>query len=467
MKPLVCSLLSTFCFFLKYLCCLFQEISLSDATVSFFLLTVINSTYQPNDISSGTEEDVLYQSDASFSAKLDNSYTHNNLNNVNNNNNKKKSTNSIFNGNNGQPQSSSSVNKVINGSNKRSRYQTSSNSSGNNNNNSKITVKYKSKVEASNSATRTVSSTSISSQNTVHIDDKKTLDFYDKNIDATKNGDLYVDEQNVNDASETFGDDNGGGIGAINNGDTSDAADENEDDDEDDEDLDYNGNKSSASESIVIKIGSEDKGATGTIESNRTDSIFKMSPATILRTDTSTSGMGEKLPSLDDALNVDAARAKSRVGTTTAAEIINIAPASVTTPAPLVAFANDNYNNENYFSKDDMSVYDDVNNNRLNLRNSNARPNAYEERNFFVANNALTDMAANASDTAKSYIHIEVYKGNLDDLSTTKPKIVTAASKALNSADTKTTVRPMHANIKDEKTSSPSATIKQLSTTKP
>lgn len=38
---------------------------------------MINSTYQSGDASGGNEEDVLYQSDASFSAKLDNSQSHN------------------------------------------------------------------------------------------------------------------------------------------------------------------------------------------------------------------------------------------------------------------------------------------------------------------------------------------------------------------------------------------------------
>lgn len=87
---------------------------------------------------------------------------------------------------------------------------------------------------------------------------------------------------------------------------------------------------------------------------------------------------------------------------------------------------NYNYNNENYYLKDDMSVYDDVNNNRLNLRrssssnsNSMIHSNAYEERNIYVSNNVLSDNVNNGNDSAKSeqksYIHIEVYKGNLDN----------------------------------------------------
>lgn len=65
---------------------------------------MINSTYQSGDInSSGTEEDVLYQSDALFSAKLDNSHSHNNNNNLNKSNHK-----NVSNGDN----SPSSVNKM-------------------------------------------------------------------------------------------------------------------------------------------------------------------------------------------------------------------------------------------------------------------------------------------------------------------------------------------------------------------
>lgn len=74
-----------------------------------------------------------------------------------------------------------------------------------------------------------------------------------------------------------------------------------------------------------------------------------------------------------------------------------------------------------------MSIYDDVNNNRLNLHSNNAH---VEERNIYVTNNGLSDGGAGgngasnakSNGTAKSYIHIEVFKGNLDALSTKKPK---------------------------------------------
>lgn len=91
-----------------------------------------------------------------------------------------------------------------------------------------------------------------------------------------------------------------------------------------------------------------------------------------------------------------------------------------------------------------MSVYDDVNNNRLNLRssnnnnNNNGRSNAYEERNIYVANNVLSD--GNTNDSIKSYIHIEVYKGNLDGTVATKPKDV----KSINAFDGKATVKSVH-----------------------
>lgn len=81
---------------------------------------------------------------------------------------------------------------------------------------------------------------------------------------------------------------------------------------------------------------------------------------------------------------------------------------------------NYNYNNENPYSKDDMSAHDDINsnNNRLNLRHSSnitSRSNAFEERNIYVSNNGLSDNANSGNDSVKSYIHIEVYKGNLEN----------------------------------------------------
>lgn len=145
---------------------------------------MINSTYQSNDLSSGTEEDVLYQSDASFSAKLDNSYSHNN---------KPSYNKSVSNGDNSQ--SSSSVNN-LNRNSKNSRH--------NKNNNVKIISKQmlnkqlnkfetkKSTVtKQTTSGSSSSSSSSTANQNTLHInDDKENVDFYNTIIDWKQNTDV-------------------------------------------------------------------------------------------------------------------------------------------------------------------------------------------------------------------------------------------------------------------------------------
>lgn len=163
--------------------------------------------------------------------------------------------------------------------------------------------------------------------------------------------------------------------------------DDNEDDDEDD--LDYNGSSSSGSDSIVIKIASKDGNSSKLPENVDTNKpITEQSIATT-------------------ATAAQSATAETNIGT------VNASASTAT--------SNYNYNNENYYSKDDISVYDDVNNNRLNLRSNppNGRSNAYEQRNIYVANNVLSDTT---NDSVKSYIHIEVYKGNLDGTVTAKPK---------------------------------------------
>lgn len=144
---------------------------------------MINSTYQSNDLSHGTEEDVLYQSDASFSAKLDNSYSHNN---------KQSSNKSVSNGDNSQ--SSSSVNN-LNRNSKSSRYNKNNNVK-NANNNSKQSLKPLNKLETSKGVTKqTVGSSSNSNsnapnQNTLLINDgKKNVDFYNTIIDWKQNMD--------------------------------------------------------------------------------------------------------------------------------------------------------------------------------------------------------------------------------------------------------------------------------------
>lgn len=171
--------------------------------------------------------------------------------------------------------------------------------------------------------------------------------------------------------------------------------------DEDENDLDYNGSNSSGSDSIVIKIGSKNASSR-----KQTDNPDTNKPSTSER-----------------PISIDL--------TTTKPGGSNTLPSTATY----------NYNGENYYSKDDMSVYDDVNNNRLNLRsNNNGRSNAYEERNIYVANNVLGD--SNVNDSVKSYIHIEVYKGNLDGTMTTKSK----DTKSINAFDVKAKSVPLHPN---------------------
>lgn len=154
---------------------------------------MINSTYQSNDLSSGTEEDVLYQSDASFSAKLDNSYSHNNKQNLNK---------SVSNGDNSQ--SSSNVNNNINRNSKNSRY---SKNVKNTINNSKVN-----KLESSKGVTKqTVIGSngigSLSNQNILFTDDdKRNVDFYNTIIDwnknINKNQHPEADSQSDNDNSD-------------------------------------------------------------------------------------------------------------------------------------------------------------------------------------------------------------------------------------------------------------------------
>lgn len=187
-----------------------------------------------------------------------------------------------------------------------------------------------------------------------------------------------------------------------------------DDTDEDEDDLDYNGSNSNGSDSIVIKIDMKDA-STRKLDDNLD---MKKPPTTVTST-------------TERPISIDSTTIQPNIGTTNASSS--------------TATSNYNYNNENYYSKDDMSVYDDVNNNRLNLRssNNNGRLNAYEERNIYVANNVLSD--SNASDSVKSYIHIEVYKGNLDGAVTAKPKDV----KSINAFDVKAMAKSMqmHSNI--------------------
>ncbi|XP_055323998.1 uncharacterized protein LOC129578841 [Sitodiplosis mosellana] len=370
---------------------------------------VINSTYQSNDLS-GTEEDVLYQSDASFSAKLDNSYSHNN---------KQSYNKSVSNGD--KSQSSSSVNN-LNRNSKSSRYNKSNNVK--NVSNKQLNAKPLNKVETSKGVTKQTTGSGISTgdggtnQNILQIDDdKKNVDFYNTIIDWNQN----IDTNQHPDTESTSDNDNNDYSYNGNN-----AA--SDDTDEDEDDLDYNGSSSSGSDSIVIKIGSKDESSRKLVDN--TDAGKPSPPMT--------ASPSAALPSTVRSIVIDS---MTLVEPNTVGTSIN---ASAST-----ANSNYNYNNENYYSKDDMSVYDDVNNNRLNLRssstststtinnnnNNNGRSNAYEERNIYVANNVLSDGTANES--VKSYIHIEVYKGNLDGTVTAKPKEV----KSINAFDVKATAK--------------------------
>lgn len=147
-----------------------------------FFSTVINSTYQLNDLNGGTEEDVLYQSDASFSAKLDNSHSHNN-----------KQINKSISGDNGL----SSVNN-INRSSKSSRH--------NRNNNVKNTNKASSKL---NNA-QMIKGDSTASQNA--LDGKH---FYNKIIDWNSDGEQHMDTERTADNDYDYNGYNGAASGSF------------------------------------------------------------------------------------------------------------------------------------------------------------------------------------------------------------------------------------------------------------
>lgn len=188
------------------------------------------------------------------------------------------------------------------------------------------------------------------------------------------------------------------------------------DDADDEQDLDYNGTSSSGSDSIDIKIGSNNVSWKRKLADN-----------------------GETKKSTNDQ-------------PITATTEPNIAITN-SLPSP-ATISNYNYNNENYYSKDDMSVYDDVNNNRLNLRSNKLRSNganAYEQRNIYVANNALSDNSSSANDSFKSYIHIEVFKGNLDEAIAAKPKEAKSIKAVNAKANNKSP--PRNGNILDRLTS--------------
>lgn len=430
--------------------------------------TVINSTYQSADASGGNEEDVLYQSDASFSAKLDNSQSHNTnkqtiQNAVADAANAIANTNDIINYNNNNSNENNNLNDIDNLSSNKA---TVSNGNANSpsstnvyktNSNSKLSSRYNNKnysvKSAANSSKQTNSNvnsaiksngqSAAANQNTVHIDDYKQqpaqqrVDFYDKTSGwSASDDDIYSERQ-----TDSTNDDYVYGIDDVDSGKLMfsvelvqaysplvfkiafatrqlfDAAvlpthrspnllSAHSGDDS----QDYNGNKNTASESIVIKIDSNDKITAKSSLVETTKNGDKFYDDTVTEWSISDTKTQSTQPS--STPSHPPATASASLSTSTA-------------PVP-VAPGNDNFNNEYYYSKDDMSVYDDVNNNRLNLHNNNAqRGSAFEQRNIYVTNNGLSDAGAGGAkinDTPKSYIHIEVYKGHLYGVSTKRPK---------------------------------------------
>lgn len=203
-----------------------------------------------------------------------------------------------------------------------------------------------------------------------------------------------------------------------------------------DDTMDYNGNKNVASESIVIKIDSNDK-ITAT-SSLKNDNKFYEDTVT------------ERII-VDTSIRPTSIQRKQSSST----------GAPTTPPSPITTqpIPNYNYNNEYYYAKDDMSIYDDVNNNRLNLHSSSGHINAFEERNIYMTNNVLSDAKSKTNDSSKSYIHIEVYKGNLDALPTKKAKL----SAQLNKNDTQSTTNGSGRAAKEQL---PSHSTTKVSTTK-
>lgn len=167
---------------------LFLWLTLILTLIWSFSFAVINSTYQSNDLNHGTEEDVLYQSDASFSAKLDNSYSHNN---------KQSYNKSVSNGDN--IQSSSSVNN-LNRNSKNSRHNKSINV--------KNTSNKLDRAEASGGASKQLTASSLANQNTLHIDDdddKRNVDFFNTIIDWNQE----IDANQLQSQTEGTSDNNG------------------------------------------------------------------------------------------------------------------------------------------------------------------------------------------------------------------------------------------------------------------
>lgn len=138
---------------------------------------------------------------------------------------------------------------------------------------------------------------------------------------------------------------------------------------------------------------------------------------------------------------------------TTAAPMIS--PITTTTSTSSQTNANFDFNSD-YYSKDDISMYDDVNNNRLNLRNTNGHFNAYEQRNIYLANDLNEATSSAGADKTRSYIHIEVFKGSLDAL-TSKPNDNKSENDAKHIAKVTTTPISTSTTVTTSKSDVPSA----------
>lgn len=186
---------------------------------------MINSTYQSSDTSSGNDEDILYQSDALFSAKLDNSQSHNtNKQNINsntkrNNNTENTNINQNNNDNNLNDNDSLSFNKlnvtggITNSPSSKNVYKINSKNKVSRRNNNKNFIVKSSASKSSkqinsnvNGGMAITNSLPTANQNAVHIDEYKQHQqqremFYDKNSDWNDNDDMYNDRQmeNAND----------------------------------------------------------------------------------------------------------------------------------------------------------------------------------------------------------------------------------------------------------------------------
>lgn len=171
----------------------------------------------------------------------------------------------------------------------------------------------------------------------------------------------------------------------------------------DENDEDYNGDKQIGSESIVIKLGTNEKTAT----QSPIHKDYLNAPKPIV---SSYDSNGNKI---------------------------------------LTSSASNNQKNHPLKHIKSITAIDDktnANNSPNRLHHNNKQMKAYEQRNLYVTNNGLSDNAAVSSSSIKSYIHIEVYKGNLDDLSPSKPKDTISSPKTTTARSTQQHSNSTHAN---------------------